>query len=40
MLLAYHPDEKKIIQLFKQKRWNYLKIKVGESGLKKKVKGV
>lgn len=35
MLLAYHQDSPKLLQLLKEKKWKYLKIKVGQPGLQK-----
>lgn len=34
MLLVYHQDSKKLLNLLKEKKWSYLKIKVAQPGLK------
>jgi mevalonate kinase len=34
MLLAYHPDSKQLLNLLKEKKWKYIKIKVAQDGLK------
>jgi mevalonate kinase len=35
MLLAYHHNSKELLDLLKENRWEYLKIKVGQTGLQK-----
>jgi mevalonate kinase len=33
MLLVYHQDKNKLLDLLKEKNWNYFKIQVGQKGL-------
>ena len=35
MLLAVHPDENKLIQLIKQNKWPYLRVELGEPGVRR-----